>query len=335
MKEYGSDFHSIGTYQSNRTNLNNVFPGATYLADGRMCLLALIEQCGWKRIWMPEYFCYEVIETIRKQTGIEIIFYVDYPDGDDIAEINKIKFQNGDALFRINYFGMRAQRSEKKIPVPVIEDHTHDLLGHWALHSDADWCIASLRKTLPIPEGGIMWSPIGHKLAANFEDTEENELVAAKRWEAMEMKASYLAGEPVDKDAFRSLFLETEKWFDTAPISSIDKRTIKFINGLDINDWYNVKKDNLKALSVIVPNSIKAEDESSNLFSLILKTDKRQEVRRALIESHVYTAILWDVPDGVHPKVKKYSEQMMSVLCDGRYSVDDMTEIADRIKEVL
>lgn len=59
----------------------------------------------------------------------------------------------------MNYFGLRTSRSNQSLPIPVIEDHSHDLLGRWPLYSDADWCIASIRKTLPTIEGGMVWSP--------------------------------------------------------------------------------------------------------------------------------------------------------------------------------
>lgn len=336
MKEYGSDFHSMNSFQSKRTHLDDIYKDAVYLADGRMCLLSLIEHNGWKRIWMPEYFCYEVIETIRQLTGIEIKFYVDYPGCVDTAEIDKIDFREGDVLFRVNYFGMREKRSEAAIPVPVIEDHTHDLLGHWALYSDADWCIASLRKTLPIPEGGLLWSPKGFDLTAYAAvSSDDNETMMAKRWKAMDMKASYLSGEAIDKDAFRSLYEETEAWFDTAPICGIDKRSMETIRSLDINAWYNAKRKNLEAIDSILSNGIRAEDESCNLFSFVLRTKNRQSVRKTLIENKLYSAILWNVPETVSPEVKKFSESMLSIHCDGRYSADDMTEIAERIKNAL
>lgn len=332
MKEFGSDFHSLNGFQSRRTHLDDIYKDAVYLADGRMCLLSLIEHNGWKRIWMPEYFCYEVIDTIRTLSGIEIKFYVDYPGNDDAAEVGKIDFREGDVLFRVNYFGVRDKRSEAAIPIPVIEDHTHDLLGHWALYSDADWCIASLRKTLPIAEGGMMWSPKGLDLTAYASSSsDDNEVMMAKRWRAMDMKSAYLSGEGVDKETFRSLYMQTEEWFDLAPVSGIDSRSMQTIRSLDINAWYNAKRKNLEAIRGILRNELCAEDESCNLFSLVIRTKNRQSVRKSLIDSKVYSAILWNVPDTVSVEVKKYSQSMLSIHCDGRYSVDDMTEIATRI----
>ena len=154
MIEFGSDFHYIDSYDSGRAHLTDVFRGATLLADGRQCIVVLIRQYGWKRIWMPDYFCYEVIDTIKEQTGIEVMFYEDNPLHE--AQVENLPFKDGDVLLRMNFFGMRGLRSNKKILCPVIEDHSHDPFGHWALYSDADWCISSIRKILPLPEGGMM-----------------------------------------------------------------------------------------------------------------------------------------------------------------------------------
>lgn len=335
MKEFGSDFHYIESYQRKGSTILNIFPSAVFLADGRMCLQALIAKYKWKRIWLPQYFCYEVIDTILNQSDIELMFYIDYPGCDDTSEIGNIQFEKGDVLFRVNYFGMRDFRSEKELAVPVIEDHTHDVIGPWAVKSDADWCIASLRKTLPIPEGGLLWSPKGYQLDETFEDTLENEQIAAKRWKAMELKRDYLNEKLVEKDAFRSLFLETEEWFDTATISRIDKRTLDFLCQFDIISWYSAKKSNIERISRQIPNAISPENPNCNLFSLVLQSDYRSNLRKELIDSHVYTAILWNVPDNVDSKVKQYSQSMISVHCDGRYSTDDLDEIANRIKKVL
>lgn len=98
---------------------------------------------------MPEYFCYEIIDSIKKN-DIEICFYNDNPLLDDDIEISKIKFEDGDVLFRMNFFGLREFRDNSELGISVIEDHSHDLIGDWPVNSNADWCIASLRKTLPI-----------------------------------------------------------------------------------------------------------------------------------------------------------------------------------------
>ena len=179
MIEFGSDFHYIDSYNSGRAHLAGVCRGATLLADGRQCIVALIRQYGWKRIWMPDYFCYEVIETIKLQTGLTVVFYEDTPLQE--GQVDNLPFKEGDVLLRMNFFGIRDKRSNANIPCPVIEDHTHEHIDHWSLYIDADWCISSVRKILPLPEGGMMWSPKEHKLEVEIKPSEENEKIAAIR----------------------------------------------------------------------------------------------------------------------------------------------------------
>ena len=341
MKEFGSDFHYIESYNSSRAHLTDVFRGATLLADGRQCIITLIRQNGWRRLWMPDYFCYEVIDTIKEQTKIEVLFYEDNPlkEGD----VEHLPYKEGDVLLRMNYFGLRDLRSNKRVPVPVIEDHSHDPFGHWALYSDADWCVSSLRKTLPIPEGGMMWSPKGLSLDTEITTSEDNERIAAIRWEGMEMKSKYLKGENVGKEEFRKRYTETEEWFDQAEPSQIDKRSREFImKQFDLNLWLGSKRRNWELLNALVNKEncgkLKAEHESCTMFSFVVLLEcktKRSKVRKKLIESCVYPAILWNVPDMASASSKDISNRMLSIHCDGRYSEEDIKQLAVILNNAL
>ena len=243
MIEFGSDFHFIDSYNSGRAHLTDVFRGAILLADGRQCVVVLIRQYGWKRIWMPDYFCYEVIDTIKVQTGIEVVFYEDNPLHE--CQVENLPFKEKDVLLRMNFFGLRGQRNNKTIPCPVIEDHSHDPFGHWALYSDADWCISSIRKILPLPEGGMMWSPKSHHISIKLDASGENEKIATIRWKGMEMKTAYLKGMAVNKEKFRKHYTETEDWFDSAEPVLIDGRSKDVVTRqLDINLWQGAKRRN-------------------------------------------------------------------------------------------
>ena len=341
MREFGSDFHFIDSYNSGRAHLTNVFSGATLLADGRQCIVVLIRQYGWKRIWMPDYFCYEVIDTIKEQTGIKVMFYEDTPLREGQAE--DLPFKEGDVLLRMNFFGLRDKRSNKNIPCPVIEDHTHDPFGHWALYSDADWCISSIRKILPLPEGGMMWSPKEYKVEVEIKPSNENEKIASIRWEGMEMKSKYLKGESVRKDDFRKRYTETEEWFDFAEPTPIDERSKMVVSKqLDINLWQGAKRNNWAFLQSLVNKDVctvlKPEDETCTMFSLVLLFDNeetRDKVRKHLIEARVYPAILWAVPESASENARNFSDRMLSIHCDGRYSTEDIQHLASILNKAI
>lgn len=341
MKEFGSDFHYIGNYNSDRAHLTDVFRNSILLADGRQCIVLLIRQYGWRRIWTPDYFCYEVLETIKEQTEIEIVFYEDNPQEE--FNVDALPFKEGDVLLRINYFGMRDSRSNKSIPVSVIEDHSHDPFGHWALYSDADWCISSIRKSLPLPEGGMMWSPKGYVLSEIPQRSEENEKIAATRWEAMEMKGDYLKGEYVSKAEFRKRFAETEEWFDRAEPSLIDVRTKRFVSKqFDLNLWLGAKRRNWILLKDLLKKEnckvLMPEHESCTMFSFVVLFDNRRardHARKNLIGNSVYPAILWNVPEYASVCSRSFSERMLSIHCDGRYNEEDIRQLANILNKAI
>lgn len=336
MKDFGSDFHWYNNIKKGPSFVD-LIGEANYYANGRQAIVSLIHHLRLKRIWIPFYFCYEVIENI-KRTGIEILFYHDDPQNVKKVDFDHSNFETGDALFLMNYYGLRDKRVYTNINIPIIEDHSHDLIGDWALNSEADWCIASLRKTLPISEGGVLWSPKKHQLPEKPLKTIENDQLSHKRFEAMKLKASYLNDDCfVDKDEFRKLYIETESLFDNLPISHISDDSFQIIEDLDIKWWYELKKSNwtflvnkkYKNAEVLLP-----ESDSNYPFSLVLKfenTEIRNRFRSNLIESRVYPAILWSVPDNLEEKYKDFTNTMLSIHCDARYSIEEIKELKNRI----
>ena len=51
MREFGSDYHLLDNYFSNRASLQRIYPDAIFYANGRQCLRALIEQNGCHNIF--------------------------------------------------------------------------------------------------------------------------------------------------------------------------------------------------------------------------------------------------------------------------------------------
>ena len=347
MIEFGSDFHYITSFNCGNNTLGDYIPSANYYADGRQALIQLYHSQRWQRLWLPEYFCYDVIESL-KNAGLDLRFYADYPgckeDGETLETIQgNGYFRPTDAVLRVNYFGTRSYRESDKLPVAaVIEDHTHDLIGGWALNSCADWCIASLRKTLPIPEGGLLWSPVGKCLPKAPGDSKENERIATIRWEAMRLKSAYLRGDAIEKTTFRAGYVNTEPYFDTAEVCSLDKTSRDYLKLFDVLSWYRTKRKNWELLRTIRKDGVRileTENDSCYPFSLILVFDdlgERDRVRNALIEKQVYPAVLWSIP--LCPadfELFHFSRGMLSIHCDGRYSREDILRLRTIIESVL
>ena len=356
MKEYGSDFHRCDHDFRGASNFIDVMGCTRMYVCGRHAIDAIVKHGGWKRIWMPVYFCYEVMGHLMEQ--FEVVLYDDSPlNTNDDEVVRQLPYKEGDVLLRTDYFGLRKWRTNVGIGVPVIEDHTHGLTTDWALRSDADYCIASLRKSLPVAAGGILWSPKGLSLPEAIGETDDCREMAILRYQAMAMKSEYdnkvssskfqvsgsdeqVSSEMAElKEAFREKYIDSEERIDGLALSGIDHESEEITRALNVKMWTDLKADNWYLCKDLLDKRFKVmEPESGKIvqpFSLVLlmeSSEERERFRKYMIQHQIYPAILWKIPeDSEFGEAKDFSERMLSVHCDIRYSRKDITEMCNLI----
>lgn len=339
--EFGSDFHNIKDYQKGKSILDLIGQDYRLYADGRQALEALLLMNNIKRVWCPSYYCHESLEGGRK-LGIKVEFYPCTPLSDPNEALARLPLYGNDALIRMNFFGLHKKPSTPYGNFLVIEDHSHDISSKWSLESEADWCFASLRKTLPIADGGILWSPTGKKLPdapLKSPFAMEN---AVRRFAAMDLKADYLQGKDIVKDSFLQEFRDTEANFEKLPISAISETSKEIIETLDIEQWLDAKRRNWALLkqhmitdesySILNPET---EDAPFSLILMFKDSETRNTVRSRLIRMEVYPAILWSIPSYADAESIDFGDRMLSVHCDARYSEDDIKELCRRLNKAI
>lgn len=338
--EFGSDFHKVKNYQKGQSILDIIGDCQLYY-DGRQSLESVLLHENIKRVWIPSYYCHEAIKGVVK-LGIKIQFYPCTPFSNQEEAISNIPTQYGDALVRMNYFGLQQKPRTLVSNLLLIEDHSHNPISNWALNSDADWCVASLRKTLPISDGGILWSPKGKQIPSQPQYSQLALHNTFRRNAAMELKSEYLEGNLNSKEFFLSELRMTEENFGYIPIAPISDVAKEIVKSLDIVKWFEIKKTNWYKLreyfsendsfKVMLPET---EDEIP--FSLVLlfnKQEERDRARHGLITNEVYPAILWNIPDDSHPEAIDISNRILSIHCDARYTLKDMSKLANKIKSL-
>jgi hypothetical protein len=299
------------------------------LAKGR-------EELGWKRLLCPSYMCQPVAEGFALELPITA-----YPSSPLSLEPARVETEPGDVVIVIGSLGMRLDAIVSG-PAVVIEDHTHDPLSEWASASSADYWVASLRKTLPLPDGGVLWSPRGHDLPPEQPMTAFHTQGTLERLEAMALKPLYMAGLAISKKVFRPLFMAGEDHVGNGPgISGISKFSRSRMATFPAHEWRARRSANLDALR----NELGELDGVRLLdapFAATLVFDEathRDQVREYLIERRVYPAIYWPQEERVLPGVRQVdvdlSRRILSIQCDQRYTVDDMARVAGVVRAAL
>lgn len=342
--EFGSDFSFLPLLfkEAIEDNIGSYFPGSSLFFSGRSALYSIllngIAVHAWETLFIPEYYCHEVTDFIE-DLNINVEYYKHAPYFSEFKPSENM-CKKGNVILVVNIFGFNSVPIIENSEAIIIEDHTHDLLSNFALNSRADFCFASLRKTIPIPCGGLAWSPVGNKIP-ELNVSHLGKLASYMKLTAMLLKSEYLSGANVQKSDFRQIYEESEEIFcDHATCGGMPKLEKKFLDQISVGGLYRTKYRNLATLkekiidkSIIYKESFDAPGHYP--LGLFLKFDtpgERARMQKHLISNNVFPAVLW--PNQKTDEAKAFSDIILFLHCDVRYSQKDINSIANIINLV-
>jgi hypothetical protein len=335
--EHGSDFamtQEAGTLASAWCERPHGLWGS-----GRDAMRALLQwgrrERGWTRVQMPSFYCQDVVVALARELPVAL-----YPDSPDEPAPRHVATQPGDVVVAVNLLGTRTAATIE-CDAPIIEDHSHDPFAPWADQSTAEWAVASLRKTLPLPDGGVVWSPKGEPLPVVGAPTDAHLCAAFDRLAGMVLKGHYLAGHDVAKDSFRARLVAGERSIADAAISGISPFSRDRLPTLPARQWRERRLQNLAVFSAALGRA-RGVRLLPSTFAATLVFDREQvatRVRAALVEQRVYPATLWSLHDaqvaGIPDAHRDLSRRVLTLHCDFRYGPDDMQRVAAIVEQAL
>lgn len=342
-QEIGSEFHINNKLIDNdRIVLNNVFSylqefNTIFFDSGRSALRALLENIKSEMILLPNYICESVRECFAESTVIyyhvDNNFQIDWNDlwekcRDDI-DILYLHYFNGYIGDEYNFKRLLKLKQDQKFN--IVEDTTHSFLT--ANQTIGDYCICSLRKWFPIPDGGVLYSKKEIPLKVYSKNT-----WADKKEKAMYNKGLYLEGCNVKKDEFLRIFAETEQLLDKQKQPfAMSEQSYNILKYIDLDMVAEIRRKNYLILSNSLLNT-KYKQVAHNgknqvpLFYMMC-VEKRDQLRKYLIDSNIYCPIHWPLYD----ELKKFDDselnnsRELSIPIDQRYCAQDMLYVVDRI----
>lgn len=341
--EHGSELHRLEGGPEPATQ-HAPWVSGLLLGSGRDALRAVVRHGraarGWRRLWIPAYLCQEVVGAIADE-GLPLAVYADLPAEPLVLP----KALPGDVVLVVNTFGLRTGPSPQvPVGVELLEDHTHDPWSEWAFQSQAAFAVASLRKTLPVPEGGVLWSPSGQGLPVAPEVSAVRARAARAKREAMDLKARFLAGAAVDKEEFRQLAIAGEAKIAEGEVSAMTAETRALLPTFPWSAWRERRRRNFRWLAERLARHawlrvLRPLSEECVPFSVVIVVDTaelRERVRAKLIERRVYPAVLWPLEASVlpvPPEAIDLSRRVLSLHCDMRYGEEDLRRVAAIVEE--
>ncbi|SUY45804.1 Predicted pyridoxal phosphate-dependent enzyme apparently involved in regulation of cell wall biogenesis [Clostridium putrefaciens] len=352
LREIGSEFH-IELEVSNELGrsfniIQKKYEDYRYTRSGREAIgfiLSEIVPCK-KVALLPTYICKSMLQPfLNKGYSIEY-FGIDENFNPILKDIEKGLCKDPDVMLVIDWFGMSKNHDavclakEYSKRMIILSDCTHSYFNE-SMTFEPDFIVASLRKWFAIPDGAIAIScKYNFKNGLQFNDS----LFYKNRKEAMKLKSDYIKnGEKDLKVRCRKLLSEAEvsielddKIFEISPFS------LSIINQMDFDYMKRKRRENFNILynlidrSIAIPivNKIMTEEECPFCFPIIVENNRTQ-MQEWLAKNGIYCPVLWPLPDEVclnYEVSSHLSDNMLSIPCDQRYSVNDMEYIAKTIK---
>ncbi|HET8653209.1 MAG TPA: hypothetical protein VFM13_11635 [Gaiellaceae bacterium] len=316
---------------------------AVWYALGRHGVEALVPLLRVRTLWLPDYFCHDV--AVGWERLVEVKTYEDDPRWAE-PRWETLRAERGELVLGVNYFGARAgtgwEERRDEAGWMLIEDHSHDPFSPWAVGSSADFAFSSLRKTLPVPDGGILWSPRGLDLPPQPRATAEgSELKLA----AMLLKGRYLDGGGPDlKERFRRLQLQGEELLAQAPVAAASPAAREAVIGGAPLPWRVRRSDN----AIHLLGLLAGVDGVEPVFDewpagaaplgvvLVCRSESlRDRVRESLREAGVYCPVHWRVERPVSERVRDLSSRVLTIPTDWRYDDTDMEQVASLVRDAV
>ena len=322
-----------------------------FFASARSAILSLWKEKSSKIVdnsfFIPDYFCPNTY-TFWKEKGIRIRQYEDdprwsHPNWDTIAS------DSGNFVLAVNYFGIRNgtiwKEWHKKNPqIILIEDHSHDPFSTWAQTSTADYAFASIRKTFPVPDGAILWSPQNNPLPSVSEN--QNWSGGAIKLAGMILKSEYLKNPKKHKglkEIFRKFQVEGEELLSNGEDLSISALSNYLLSRGFPKNWRIQREKNIRLLLNLLTDCHNFKPLFSNWPSdycpfnavLVFNTEMyRETFRHRLISKGIFTPVHWALEAVNDGHDIDLSRRILTIPADHRYRANDMQYIADIIKEI-
>jgi hypothetical protein len=348
----GSDYHldlSKGfNAQAANASLHLPPDRTTVFTDsGRSAIRLTLRTLGLgpgNAVLVPSYICGSVLGALAMEGVRPVLYGVDAH-----LDVMVDQLLHGDhcaqAILLVDYFGFTSnvdpyvgQLADQGLR--IIYDCSHSLLGMPRASPLVDAYVASLRKLLPLPDGGLMLLHSKHDKACPSTPSQSRH--ASVRMAAMIWKGAWLQQVRWPQPPFRDLFLQAERMLDAErDINGMSSMSSMLFRMLDAS--YVIERRRASFLDLLTSSRGWPEGVVPLYDTLAagvcplgfpVIVDRRDDLRRFLIAHRIYPPVHWDLDPrvfGEFPKSLELSKHILTLPCDQRYGSPDMRILSDVI----
>lgn len=349
IKEYGYEYDAVldkELYKKTKGKITHSdFKGAICLRSGRDALKVVAREFKPTIVLMPALACDSMIIPFEMY-GHEVMYY---PLNKDYSINIKSLYsllanRNEKILFLyMDYFGNKAITDEElgrlKMQYPsliFVEDRTHNLLVKSGYTFKPDFTVASIRKWINIPDGGLLWT----NRELDHIRYSENLTFFETRLEAQCMRNEFLqSGNEILKCKYRKIFSTVTDMIDEDKLPGLmSQYSYEILKKADLKSISEIRRKNANVLISELTDFVLVQNKSGfgDVYVAAL-IKNRDYVQKRLASIGIFCTIIWplnDMQKKICEVAKDTEENMLTIYCDQRYTIDDMKYVASCIRRV-
>ena len=246
----------------------------------------------------------------------------------------------GDLVIFIDYFGFSTDRhcmaSVKERKGWVLEDACQAMLSKH-VGAGADFVLFSPRKFVGVPDGGIL-----QIRCDGFDEAFSSEKPPTPWW--LKAFAAVLHRRDFDRGSFRDdwfqQFREAEAESPVGYFAMSELSQTILTHGVDHSTHATLRRENYAFLLSHLGDYAMFPHLPDDVVPLgfPIRIASRDSVRHRLFQHEIYPPVHWPIAGIVPDEFRdshRLAEEIMTLPCDQRYSLDDMARMASLVPELL
>jgi hypothetical protein len=308
------------------------------LLTGRCGIKLLVDGLKPAQVWMPSYLCCSMLDPVDPGRSEVKFFEIGYDlQTTSLEWLDQV--QPGSLVILIDYFGFpcdkQVAREARARGAYVLDDASQALLsGH--VGSQADYVLYSPRKTVGVPDGGILRSLGASSLPAV-------ELMPPPRDLWLQGLKACVGRREFDRfggdRSWFELFRQVEVGYPVGPYRMSELSEMLLEVGVDYAQVAEVRRANYTYLAESLGDYalFKRLDAHTVPLGFPIRVPNRDKVRQFLFDHAIYPPIHWEL-DRVPQEFAeshRLSADIMTIPCDQRLEPEDIMRTADLLHSVL
>lgn len=320
-----------------------------FFESGRNAIKALcrILSSTNKRVLLPVYTCHTVIKPFLDENW-SIEFYEINTD----LSINQGDLENMSSLFKPSvvlvqsYFGFNTLQGMDRLlsilhkrGIVIVEDITQALFSEQNI-VHADFYVASLRKFLAIPDGGVL---VSHNPVDCVKVYPSDTRMVKTAIEAFDLKREYInKNSMVTKEMYLTVYSKyTEILSRNDELRCMSALASKIFEEKNVGDLIQKRKynyeclfDSVHEIGFLKPVCALPKPGETPLYFPVYVEGNRDSFRSYMTQNNIYCPIIWPKSDYIaNMKQSKYMyDKMLCFPIDQRYCIDDMQDVCRVIR---